>query len=378
MAIYKRGKTWTVQVSWYVPSLKNKSGKKREYKTKSGFRTKAEAQKWEAEQLVAKSKNKITNQNPIFVKYYWKWAKTFRIPGKTKNTEKRYTYIKHVIKKEFGATRINQINRARYQQFINKYGSKHSKNTVKETVGILKACVNDAMDEGVIPVNFTNRINMVWDPSKTSKIEYLSISEMQQLIQHLKINLNADYTSRFMILTALYSGMRIGEIMALNWDDINFFKRTISITKSWDYVHKEMKKPKTPNSIRTIRVSDTLLKLLLMLRVNHQDRVFADSHGNIPSDTAVNKCLRYNMKKIHIYHDKFHFHSLRHCHVAYLHARHVDWYKISKRLGHSSVAFTMQVYAYLIEEMDAQEDEYVENVLNDLDSPKKLHLVGEK
>ena len=44
------------------------------------------------------------------------------------------------------------------------------------------------MDEGVIPVNFTNRINMVWDPSKTSKIEYLSISEMQQLIQHLKIN----------------------------------------------------------------------------------------------------------------------------------------------------------------------------------------------
>ena len=74
---------------------------------------------------------------------------------------------------------------------------------------------------------------MVWDPSKTSKIEYLSISEMQQLIQHLKINLNADYTSRFMILTALYTGMRIGEIMALNWDDINFFKRTISITKSW-------------------------------------------------------------------------------------------------------------------------------------------------
>ena len=38
----------------------------------------------------------------------------------------------------------------------------------------------------------------------------------------------------------------------------------------------------------------------------------------------------------------------------------------------------MQVYAYLIEEMDAQEDDYVENVLNDLDSPKKLHLVGEK
>ena len=64
MAIYKRGKTWTVQVSWYVPSLKNKSGKKREYKTKSGFRTKAEAKKWEAEQLVAKSKIKSPIRTP--------------------------------------------------------------------------------------------------------------------------------------------------------------------------------------------------------------------------------------------------------------------------------------------------------------------------
>ena len=70
MAIYKRGKTWTVQVSWYVPSLKNKSGKKREYKTKSGFRTKAEAKKWEAEQLVATLDRVFHQSEPHLVKYY--------------------------------------------------------------------------------------------------------------------------------------------------------------------------------------------------------------------------------------------------------------------------------------------------------------------
>lgn len=80
MAIYKRGKTWTAQVSWYVPSLKNKSGKKREYKTKSGFRTKAEAKKWEAEQLVAKSKNKITNQNPHLCKILLEMGKNISHP----------------------------------------------------------------------------------------------------------------------------------------------------------------------------------------------------------------------------------------------------------------------------------------------------------
>lgn len=60
MAVYKRGKTWTVQISWYVSDLLKKSGKRKQFKTKGGFKTKTEAKQWEAEQTIAK-KEKLSN-----------------------------------------------------------------------------------------------------------------------------------------------------------------------------------------------------------------------------------------------------------------------------------------------------------------------------
>lgn len=71
----------------------------------------------------------------------------------------------------------------------------------------------------------------------------------------------------------------------------------------------------------------------------------------------------------------FHFHSLRHCHVAYLASRHVDWYVISKRLGHADVAFTMRQYSYLIDKMKSQGEDYVADVLSDLDTPKNIKII---
>lgn len=76
---------------------------------------------------------------------------TYRIPGKTDGTKRRYTYISNVVKKYFGTTRINDINRSVYQNFINEYGKNHSKVTIKKLNGILKSCLSDAHEEGIIP-----------------------------------------------------------------------------------------------------------------------------------------------------------------------------------------------------------------------------------
>lgn len=64
MAVYKRGNSWTVQISWYITDPDAKSGKKKKYKTKT------QAKKWKNEQILAKNKNNITNENPVFADFF--------------------------------------------------------------------------------------------------------------------------------------------------------------------------------------------------------------------------------------------------------------------------------------------------------------------
>jgi integrase len=65
------------------------------------------------------------------------------------------------------------------------------------------------------------------------------------------------------------------------------------------------------------------------------------------------------MKNAKIDKEGFHFHSLRHVHVAYLIGQGVDIYAISKRLGHANVNITLKVYAYLIDEYKAKNDNLI-------------------
>lgn len=374
MAVYKRGNSWTVQVSWYISDPDTKSGKKKKYKTKGGFKTKAQAKKWENEQILAKNKNNITNENPVFADFFWDWATTYRIPGKTDATKRRYTSQASILKKYFGRTRIKDINRNSYQKFINDYGKDHAKITVKKMHGVIKACISDAYDEGIVPQNFTNRINIVWNEKHIRKIEYLSIAEIKNLINVTKKSLNHEYTTPYIILTAIYTGMRLGEIMALQWSDIDQNKQTININKSYDYISQKVKAPKNATSKRVIYVSKSLIDILNELKQNNHKFIFAETNNKLPSNNAVNHALRNRLKKANISKKGFHFHSLRHCHVAYLVAHHVDWYEISKRLGHSNIGITMDTYSYMIDEMKATQQKILANALDSMDEPQKLHL----
>lgn len=361
MALRKRGKTWTAQVNF-----KDEDGKVR-YASKGGFKTKKEAQIYEDQLKAKKDKGKLTSEKPEFRAYFWDWANLYRLPGKAPNTVKRYKYVKMIIEQYFGYLKLNQITRAKYQNFLNKYGKEHAKNTVTKTTKIIKSCLKDAYADGLIMQDPTFKARLTWDDDKTRKPDYLSVSELKALVDQLKGNLNPAYTSRYVILAGIATGARIGELLALRWSDIDYTKETISITRSYDYVHKKFKKPKTKNSIRIIKVSRDFLNTLDQLKENKQKLIFARPTGDTPSTNAVNHALRYNMSKIGLSKRDFHFHSLRHCHVAYLYSAGVDWYRISERLGHSSVAFTMSVYSYLIDESKKKADDQITGALNKID-----------
>lgn len=94
--------------------------------------------------------------------------------------------------------------------------------------------------------------------------------------------------------------------------------------------------------------------------------VFMTQFGTIPTSNVVNKMLRQLLDELGIQRKNFHFHSLRHSHVALLLAKGVDIYPISKRLGHSDIRTTMNTYAYLIDEYKGKTDDKIVNALNQL------------
>ena len=349
----KRNGTWYARMSWYGPNGD------RHFKSKQGFQTKRQAQSWIHEMEVAKDHNEVSYRNPLFSKYFKEWAETYKIPKTSANTHNRYRHIYGKIVEYFGQVKIGKVTRRQYQQFINDYGANHSRSTMQKVHGTIRSCITDAMSEGIINRNFTDMINLVWNEANTRTIEYLNVAEIKDLISKLETDIKPTYVSRYLIIAAIYTGMRFGELLALTWSDIDFTKHTIKISKSYDYAGHQTKEPKTKSSNRVIRASESLLVVLNALRDNHTTRVFATKDDDYITSTAVNKTLRKYVHK-----KGYHFHSLRHSHVALLLYEGVPLYAISKRLGHSDMSITARKYAYLIDELKQQSDDKIEAILN--------------
>lgn len=224
----------------------------------------------------------------------------------------------------------------------------------------------------VIPADFTEGVELVWDDKRSRHVEYLNMEEIERLTILVEERLSPGFPVRYMILTAIYTGMRLSEIAALTWDDINFNFKTIAINKSWDFKALDFKPTKTKSSNRIIRVNQELLDHLRELQANGQTMVFARKDGSICGSSSANRTLRLFLDKLNLDKPGFHFHSLRHSHVAYLLANGVPLYAISKRLGHSNMTTTANRYAYLIDEYKARSDDQIERSLSRLGVPKSV------
>lgn len=360
--IIKKGPSYMVRVTW-----RDHTGKQHK-KSKSGFKTKAQARKFAAEIESQKYSGQISAQDPTFYQYFLDWYTAYKKNRVANATKNQYTYVLNVIKTYFGNKRLSTINRRQYQLFLNEFGTNHSKKTVTKLSAYIRACVHNAIIDGIINNDFTERTELVWDAKRTQKIDYLNIAELNQLVIALEANRQPRYTGRYMILTAIYTGMRLAEIAALTWQDINFDFKTVQINKSWNYLNGGGFKPtKNKSSNRIIRVDNHLLSLLAELKENHTELVFGSQiANNVPGSNAVNKTLRKFLKQCCINKPSFHFHSLRHTHVAYLLSQGIPLYAISQRLGHSNMTTTATKYAYLIDEFKARSDDLIEEALSDI------------
>lgn len=169
--------------------------------------------------------------------------------------------------------------------------------------------------------------------------KYLTKDEVDKLLEYTKERHSECYDAIRLLLS---TGMRIGELSALTFEDVDFKNKKLKINKQKD-AYGEVSTPKTKNSNRVIDLTDKSIELLKKRQKNNGTYVF---NGNI---RAKLKFFFHNTSKELGF--KCSAHMLRHTHVSVLAELGVDIKSIMERLGHKDVETTLNIYTHVTENM---------------------------
>ena len=196
---------------------------------KFSFATKSEARAFAFE--VENADPAENEKKKLFADYFTEWHETYKAGKVAPSTYRKYQHVDKILHDHFPDVPIADMTRQKYQAFLNKYGSNHSKEMMSEVNIYVKGCVKSALYDELIKKDFTTGVELSYDRSKTRNVEYLNLDEIKALIQETTASLDPRYTSAYMVMTAIYTGMRLGEIAALTWNDVDFMHKTISVNR---------------------------------------------------------------------------------------------------------------------------------------------------
>lgn len=362
----KRGTVWQYRISY-------KDGEKYREKTQSGFRTKKEAQLAAAriESVIGVSKNGFKDNGVLFVDYFRLWYELYKKPAIGPKTQKNYELSIKLAEQYFVTTKLKDLTEELYQGFINWYGNGHAKESVQKVHIHAKSCLKKAVKNGALPFNPAEDavvIGTVAPKQETTK--YLSVTAQASLRKAVIKNLKPWYTTSYIILLSLATGLRYGEVLGLTWDCIDFENKTITVNKTWDYQETlDFAPTKNEASMRTITVDQASLDLLKELRkyqtvksLHHKNLVFIDPGTLLPpSNNATNKALERACNRSSV--AVITHHGLRHSHVSLLLSQGVSLKYVSRRVGHANMSTTMDVYAHILDEMEQNESKLLNEAL---------------
>lgn len=360
----KRGKTWQYTVSRMV------NGKSKPIR-KGGFRTKKEAQiaAMEVESKLSRGISVVTKLVPID-EYFERWVSLYKSNVK-KATITHYKNTLRIIREYFPNTPIQHIYKSDYQAFLNDFGKTRARETVKKVNTHIRACVMDAIDEGIIHIDFTRNIVLSGRRGKRPEEKYLNYNESKLLLNTLYDNLN-DRLVHYILLLALTSGMRFAELIGLTRKDFDFVNNTITVNKTWGYLpttERGRKDTKTEESNRVIKMDKRTMKVFNELFEDTPDNIHRlvfynpSSKYKVYSNTGVNKALKKLQKDIGIS-NQVSIHGLRHTHASVLLYKGVSIQYISERLGHTDIDTTLKKYAHMVKELRKKDEEKAINIFN--------------
>ena len=222
-----------------------------------------------------------------------------------------------------------------------------SQKTVKDILIVLKMIQKFGVKAELL--EFTDWSIKYPTEQKSKELEVLSISHQKKLMQYVTDN----FTFRNLgIYICLSTGMRIGEVCALQWSDVNIEKRIITVRKTVQRIQcfgekKRTKivvtEPKSASSVREIPIPSRLIPMLMRCKSSQEKYVISGSMKPLEP-----RAMQYRFARILRNENlpSVHFHSLRHSFATNCIALGFDVKTLSEILGHSSVEITLNRYVH--------------------------------
>ena len=311
---------------------------KRRKSTKRGFATKREAEEWLRNFLITQ-KADFDMKFEDFWKMYCADMET-RLREHTMRTKKYIVELK--ILPYFGNKRVNDITAADIRQWQNELIKMGYSPTYLKTINNqLSAIFNYAVRYYDLKSNPCAKAGSM-GKSKAEEMDFWTGEEFRKFIDSV-MNKRLSYMA---FMTLYWTGMRLGELLALNPKDVDLKKRTISITKSYQRLGKKdvITPPKTPKSKRVITIPE-------FLAADIKD--YMDSLYDLQEDDRLFPITKYylehemqrgikesGVKRIRV-------HDLRHSHASMLIELGFSPLEIANRLGHEKVETTLNTYSHL-------------------------------
>lgn len=265
-----------------------------------------------------------------------------------------------------------------------------SSKTILHHHRLISTILAQAARDRIVPFNVADKNYMKAPKLERKEAVFLDDKQVREVLELLD---NEPIKWKTAMYLLIFGGMRRGELMGLEWSDIDFENHVIHIRQTSQYV-KGMgiitKSPKNDSSERTIKLSDMVFSLLeqyrnywLKLRDDltgywkpfieitladgskktvRNDRLFIKDDTTPMNPDSLTEWVSKFVKKNNLPH--FSPHSLRHTHATILIANGVNIPTVSRRLGHSSISTTTKVYAHAIQSADEIASEVIDDKLN--------------
>ena len=335
------------------------------------FKKISEARKWLAESKYNNEHGNICNASNMIVSTWFDyWLKNIKTNTVRKSTLTSYMDRYNAnIKEYIGNMVISEVKPMHCQNILNNMVSKgYSTASITLTRVILHSVFSSALENEMILKNPVTK-SVKFQVNRKKRVRVLTVDEQKKFLETAKTSV---YYKQYQFI--LQTGLRIGELIGLKWEDIDFEKKIMSVHRTAKFYTAgsfSISEPKSMSGYRTIPLTDLAYNILKdikkeckdkkIINLDFKDYVFLNKNGRPPINMSYNKSLISICKRAGI--EKISAHTLRHTFATRCIEANMRPKTLQQILGHSNLSVTMDLYVHVTEESKEQEILKFENYI---------------